>query len=286
MSVFSMPVSSTPLSSTPVSSVPPLVGRIALITGVSRRIGIAATIARQLLIDGASVFATGWHAHDGEQSWGADPGGAQTTIDFVTSDLEIHAIDVASRFHYVESDLAEPDVPDGLVKATIERFGTIDIVIACHARSSRQSLRELTVDELDASWAVNARGTILLAKALQEHRCAPRTGGRLITFSSGQHLGPMPNELPYIVSKGAIQQMTASLSDALIDEGITVNCINPGPVDTGYAPPDVHAVVTEKFPAKRWGQPSDVANLVTFLVSDAGAWITGQTINSEGGWRR
>ena len=96
----------------------------------------------------------------------------------------------------------------------------------------------------------------------------------------------MPNELPYIVSKGAIQQMTASLSDGLIDEGITVNCVNPGPVDTGYADTDGHAHVAAMFPAKRWGQPSDVASLVRFLASDDGAWITGQTINSEGGFRR
>jgi 3-oxoacyl-[acyl-carrier protein] reductase len=96
----------------------------------------------------------------------------------------------------------------------------------------------------------------------------------------------MPNELPYIVSKGAIQQMTATLSDGLIDEGITVNCVNPGPVDTGYADAEDHAHAAAMFPAKRWGQPSDVASLVRFLASDDGAWITGQTINSEGGFRR
>ena len=80
----------------------PLAGRVAIVTGVSRRVGIAATIARQMLIDGASVLATGWHPHDAEQPWGADAGRAQATIDFVTMDLP--AAD--SRFHYVEADLA------------------------------------------------------------------------------------------------------------------------------------------------------------------------------------
>lgn len=164
--------------------------------------------------------------------------------------------------------------------------GSRHIVVACHARSSSQSLRDVTVAELDVSWAVNARGTVLLAKALQQYRDPRRPGGRLITFTSGQHRGPMPHELPYIVSKGAIQQMTASLSDSLIDEGITVNCVNPGPVDTGYVDADGHADVAAMFAAKRWGQPSDVASLVRFLVSDDGAWVTGQTINSEGGFRR
>lgn len=260
----------------------PLAGRVAIVTGVSRRVGIAATIARQMLLDGASVLATGWHRHDADQPWGADVGRARATIDFVTAALP----DVDGCFHYVEGDLADPDVPDLLANLAVERFGALDIVVACHARSSSQSLRDVTVAELDASWAVNARGTVLLAKALQHYRDPSRPGGRLITFTSGQHLGPMPNELPYIVSKGAIQQMTASLSDGLIDEGVTVNCVNPGPVDTGYADPERHAHVADMFPAKRWGQPADVASLVRFLVSDDGAWLTGQTFNSEGGFRR
>lgn len=260
----------------------PLAGRVAIVTGVSRRVGIAATIARQMLVDGACVLATGWHLHDAEQPWGADVGRAQATIDFVTADLP----EAGGRLHYVEGDLADPDVPHSLAHLAVERFGALDIVVACHARSSRQSLRDVTVAELDASWTVNARGTVLLAKALQQHRVPSRPGGRLITFTSGQHLGPMPNELPYIVSKGAIQQMTASLSEGLIDDGITVNCVNPGPVDTGYADPETHAHVAGMFPAQRWGQPTDVASLVRFLVSDDGGWITGETINSEGGFRR
>jgi 3-oxoacyl-[acyl-carrier protein] reductase len=260
---------------------PLLHNRVALITGVSRRIGIAATVARQLLLDGANVCATGWHDHDAEQPWGAETNGPDATTQFVTAGLA----DVGQRFHYVESDLADASVPDRLVRETVERFGSIDIVIAGHARSASQSLTALTVDELDKCWAVNARGTVLLAQALLKHRGVLRDGGRFLTFSSGQHLGGMPNELPYAVSKGAIQQMTASLSEAMIDAGITVNCINPGPVDTGYADTETHEWVRERFPAGRWGQPSDVASLVQFLVSDAGAWITGQTINSEGGWR-
>jgi 3-oxoacyl-[acyl-carrier protein] reductase len=268
--------------SVPMLPLAPLAGRVAIVTGVSRRLGIAATIARQMLVDGASVLATGWHPHDADQPWGAEAGRAQATINFVTADLT----DADRRFHYVESDLADPDVPQSLASLAIERFGALDIVVACHARSSSQSLRDVTVAELDASWAVNARGTVLLAKALQQYRDPSRPGGRLITFTSGQHLGPMPNELPYIVSKGAIQQMTASLSDDLIDDGITVNCVNPGPVDTGYASPEVHTQVAAMFPSKRWGQPADVASLVRFLVSDDGSWVTGQTLNSEGGFRR
>ncbi|NNE12767.1 MAG: SDR family oxidoreductase, partial [Ilumatobacter sp.] len=77
--------------------------------------------------------------------------------------------------------------------------------------------------------------------------------------------------------------------DQVADLGVTVNCINPGPVDTGWAaglPDDVRDEILGRFPAKRWGTPDDVANLVLFLVGDDGGWVTGQVINSEGGFRR
>ena len=108
----------------------------------------------------------------------------------------------------------------------------------------------------------------------------------MVLFTSGQHLAPMSSELPYAVSKGAIHQMTRSLADYLADRRITVNAINPGPTDTGWATPDLAETVASSMPFGRWGTPADVANLVGFLVSDDGAWITGQVIDSEGGFRR
>ena len=96
----------------------------------------------------------------------------------------------------------------------------------------------------------------------------------------------MDGELAYAVSKGALHQMTGSVAHALVPARIVANCINPGPVDTGYAPPEVIEAVERRFPDRRWGQPDDVANLIAFLVSDAGAWIRGQVIDSEGGFDR
>jgi len=96
----------------------------------------------------------------------------------------------------------------------------------------------------------------------------------------------MPDEIAYAVSKGALHQMTATLSDALIDQGVTVNCINPGPTDTGYATGRAHEVIARMFPAGRWGTPEEVANLVAWLASDEAAWMTGQVHVSEGGFRR
>lgn len=253
----------------------PLSGRVALVTGVSRRRGIGHAIARRLLADGASVFASGWPAHDAEMPWGTDP--------FDEAELSAGSPD---RYASTGADLAEPDAAARLVADTIGRFGHIDIVVANHARSSHTALAEVTAGELDACWAVNARASVLLTQALDRAHDGGRPGGRVVLFTSGQAIGPMDDEIAYAVSKGAIHQMTASLANAVADKGITVNTVNPGPVDTGYATGVLHRRVAEAFPAGRWGQPEDVARLVAWLVSDEAEWITGQVINSEGGFRR
>ena len=255
--------------SSPPSS--PLNERVVLLTGLTRSVGIGYAIAQRLIADGATLFATGWEAHDAEMQWGTDP-----------APLDVFPAD---RFHYVQADLADPDVPDQLVDATIDRFGAIDAVVADHARSSTGSLQDVSVEELDLCWQVNTRGSLLLAKALGEKRGDARPGGRVVFFTSGQADGPMWNEIAYSLSKGAILSMTNSVSDFLIDKGITTNCINPGPVDTGYARGKAHEQVRLGFPAGRWGQPDDVAKLVAWLLTDDAEWITGQFINSTGGWR-
>jgi len=269
---------STPATSasSPPSSLP-LSGRVALVTGVSRRRGIGAALVRRLLADGASVLASGWEPHDVEMPWGLDPGGAAALL------RELGA--PGPRLDYEAADLERPEAAARLVDATIERFGAIDIVVANHGRSSRQGFESVTVEELDRCWAINARACILLTRRLAERR-APGPGGRLLTFTSGQHIGPMPNEIAYAASKGAVHQMTATLADAVVDRGITVNCINPGPIDTGYTTGAAHERIARRFPAGRWGQPEDVAKLVAWLVSDEAAWVTGQVLDHEGGFRR
>jgi 3-oxoacyl-[acyl-carrier protein] reductase len=245
--------------------------RVALVTGVSRRKGIGAAIVERLLADGASVVASGWSAHDAAMPWGAD------SADSFAAARE--------RYAYLEADLEDAATPRRLVETAIARFGGIDVVVANHARSASQSLADVSAAELDRCWAINARASVLLAQALGALR-PPGPGGRLVLFTSGQGLAPMAGELPYAISKGAIQAMTPSLADALVERGITVNCVNPGPVDTGWASGRLHAEIAARFPAKRWGRPVDVARLVAWLASDEAEWITGQVIHSEGGFRR
>jgi 3-oxoacyl-[acyl-carrier protein] reductase len=97
-------------------------------------------------------------------------------------------------------------------------------------------------------------------------------------------LAPMGREVAYAVSKGALQQATLTLADELADRGITVNAVNPGPTDTGWGLADVDPA--GKMPFGRWGSPDDAARLVAWLCCDDAAWITGQTIDSESGFRR
>lgn len=250
--------------------------RVAVVTGCSRRQGTGFAVARRLLADGYRVLIHSWSAHDAEQPWGGEP------IEDVIAGLG----GVGDRLAHVEADLADPAAPALVIASARERFRAVDVLVANHARSSSQSLADVTAAELDRSWAVNARAVVLLVQAFAAAADAARGGGRVVLFTSGQHLAPMAGELPYAVSKGAVHQMTRSLADALADDAITVNAINPGPVDTGWPSDALREELRPRFPAGRWGRPDDIAAVVAWLASPESAAITGQIIDAESGFRR
>jgi len=260
----------------------PLRGRVALVTGVSRRAGIGYATARRLAALGASLFLHHYAPHDRDQPWGDDPGGAEAVLAGVRSAL---AADDASVRH-LELDLALPEAPAQLIDAATEALGHLDILVCNHARSGGDGpLGALDAKMLDTHWAVNTRATILLTQAFAA-RHDGRPGGRVIFMTSGQDLGPMTGEVAYAASKGALASITRTLADQLADQRITLNTVNPGPVNTGYAPPEVYEAVLRQFPQHRWGVPDDPARLIAWLVTDEASWVTGQVINSEGGFRR
>lgn len=252
-------------------------GRVYVITGASRRIGIGAAVARRLAAAGADLVLHSWAPYDAEQPWGADPEGVEP--------LAAECERLGSRVTHVSADFVSPAAAAEVMAAAVASFGHIDGVVVNHAHSIDATLADVTAEEIDLAFAVNARSAALLVKELAAQHDG-RRGGRAILFTSGQHLGAMVGELPYIISKGAVQQMTATLAAELAPRGIILNCVNPGPTDTGWAGPEVESIVHERMPQGRWGAPDDIASLVVWLLSDEGAWVSGQTIDSEGGFRR
>jgi 3-oxoacyl-[acyl-carrier protein] reductase len=234
--------------------------RVALVTGVGREAGIGFAIARRLLDDGLRVVAHAW------------PPTEAAVRDALGADVV-----------WVEEDFADPEAPRRVIDAAVAACGGVDVLVANHAADSGQTLAEVTAAELDRVFAINARATVLLVQAFAAQG---RRDGRVVLFTSGQHLGAMPGELPYVVSKGAIHQMTRTLAAAVADRGITVNAVNPGPVDTGWPSDELREQLKDAFPAGRWGRPEDIAPVVAWLASEDSGWVTGQVIDAEGGFRR
>ncbi len=244
----------------------------ALVTGVSRRSSIGFAVARRLLERGDQVVVQSWAPHDAEQPWGAD-------------DLAAVLAELGDPPH-LRADLADPEAPARLVAAARDAVGPLTTLVAAHARSALGRLAEVTAAEVDLCFAVNARGSLLLTQAFAG-RYEPAAGpGAVVLFTSGQHRGPMSRELPYAISKGAIQQMTLSLADELIDADITVNCLNTGPTDTGWADPAEQDVVARLMPRGRWNTAAEAAAVVAWLTCPDARSVTGQTIDAEGGFRR
>jgi len=252
-----------------------LTGRVALVTGVSRRKGIGFAVGRRLAILGADLFVQSYTQFDAEQPWGAERAGVEALLE----DLRAQGV----RVGHIDANFADPDAPRLVVEAALAEFGNLDIVVANHAYSTMGGLEELTAEQIDLHMAINVRGSLMLVKEFAARHDDNRPGGRVILMTSGQHLTPMPEELAYAASKGALHQITPSLSAHLIKRGITVNAVDPGATDTGWATPEVYRAVLESHPQGRWGQPDDAARLITWLCTDDAQWITGQVIVSRGG---
>lgn len=276
----------------------PLAGRTVLITGVSRRAGIGHAIACRAAAQGASVVAHHYSPHDAAQAWGADD------IDAVMASIASHLADGA-RLTPVDADLSASGQPARVVAAAVEAAADAGhplTALVCNQAMSEPdaALLDVAEDILDRHWAIDARASILLAQAFARAIIGERAGGadeepaapssdptRAIVFlTSGQAQGPLPGEIAYGAAKAAIAGITLTIADELADHGIRVNTVNPGPVDTGYLTAEALESVGRMFPFGRFGAPDDAARLITWLLADDARWITGQVINSEGGFAR
>jgi len=250
-----------------------LAGRVAIVTGASRRQGIGAAVCRMLAGHGADVLFTHWQAFDQTQPHGDDPDGPAAL------QRELQAMGV--RAEGLEIDLSDPTAPGRVLDAAVAQLGAPAILVNNAAHSINDDYQTLDAASLDAHYAVNVRATVLLSvEFARRYRGGP--GGRIISLSSGQGVGPMPSELSYATTKGAIEAFTSSLAPDVSALGITVNAVDPGGTDTGWMTEELKAHIRNELGFGRIGLPEDAARLILFLASDAGAWITGQTIHSRG----
>lgn len=253
---------------------PELRGRIVLVTGASRRCGIGAAICRAFAGQGCDVFFTVCKAFDTDayRDASADPGGPPALAE------ELRAQGVRAAF--MEVDLAYPEAPGLVLERARAQLGSPSALVNNAAHSAQGGYDSLTVAGLDRHYAVNLRATAMLSVEFARAYDRPH-GGRIVNLTSGQDLTPLPGELAYAATKGAVSALTRSLAKELAPKGFTVNAVDPGPTDTGWMTTDVKASLIVQSGFGRLGTPEDAARLIVFVASDAAHWITGQVIHSR-----
>ncbi|TFD99984.1 MULTISPECIES: SDR family oxidoreductase [Jeotgalibacillus] len=249
--------------------------RLALITGVGRKEGIGAAICKQLAADGMDILFTYWHAYDREvmqHERSEDPEKIREAC---------RAFGV--RAEIIELNLADPRSIEELYAYSMTVFGRYpDTLVHNAAVSINDSIETITADGLDRHYEINTRAVTLLTQTFLKH--FDYEYGRIICITTGWEVGPMPDELSYVLTKSTMDTLAFTLAPRLAAKKITINCINPGPTDTGWMNEELKKVLLERSPQGRLGRPEDAAKLAGILASEQSQWITGQTIHSEGGF--
>jgi 3-oxoacyl-[acyl-carrier protein] reductase len=201
----------------------------------------------------------GWSPYDSENHLGDE----QTDTDF-------------------QFDLGEPAGPTQLLEAAEKKAGLVSALVLAHTYDPGGGLFEMTPELIDRHMAVSVRGSLLLMRAFAARMCDEPIPGRIVIFTSGP---PQNGAIAYAASKGALEWITYSAATELGVRGITVNAVNPGPNQTGWMTPEIEQEAARRTPLGRAGRPEDAAALVSFLLSEDGAFINGQLITSDGGHR-
>ncbi|MFE9705427.1 SDR family NAD(P)-dependent oxidoreductase [Streptomyces sp. NPDC005930] len=239
--------------------------RTAVVTGGSRGIGRA--IVERLCRDGADVV---FNYSAGEEA-----------ADDVVRTVQANG----GKVRAMRLDLREPDAAERLMESAQAHLGSLDVLVNNAATSFTPApLAETEAEVFDGVMAANTRSVFLTMRYAARRM---RDGGRIVNISTMNTVRPVPGIGPYAASKGAIEQLTAVAARELGPRGITVNTVSPGATDTdllrGTNPPEALQAVVGRTPLGRLGQPSDVADVVAFLVGPGGAWITGQNLRATGG---
>ena len=240
-----------------------LEGKIAFITGGSR--GIGAAIAKRLAADGANVAIT--------YTKGADAAAA------VVKEIER----AGRKAIAIQADAADAEAVKAAVEKTVATFGRLDVLVNNAGTAIPKTFEETTLEEIDRVIDINLRGTFVATQAALKHM---KDGGRIIMIGSSVGERMMtPGLVPYSATKGAVKMFTQGLSREVGNRGITVNNIQPGPIDTGLNPAagDWAAPQKASTALNRYGSVDDVAALVAFVAGPEASFITGANLTVDGG---
>jgi 3-oxoacyl-[acyl-carrier protein] reductase len=238
-----------------------------LVTGLSRHRGIAAAAARALAREGWTVAATGYRPYDETERWGAEPHAPQELLD------------EGVLATWSEDDLGDPGAPERVLEQAERAVGALTGLVIVHTESGLGGIFDTSAAVFDRHLAVNARAPLLLCGEFGRRFRGEHGSGRIVVFTSDAVHG----EVAYGASKAALERVVVAAAVELGPKGITVNAVNPGPTDTGWMSPELAELIRKATPLGRVGQPEDAAELVAFLCSPRGGWITGQVLVSDGG---
>jgi 3-oxoacyl-[acyl-carrier protein] reductase len=240
-----------------------LAGKVALVTGGSR--GIGAAIAKRLAADGASVAIT--------YSKGADAAAS------VVKEIER----AGGKAITIQADAADADAVKSAVEKTVATFGRLDVLVNNAGTAIPKKFEETTLEEMDRVIDINIRGVFVATQAALKHT---RDGGRIINIGSAAGERVLtPGLVPYAATKGAVKMFTQALAREIGSRGITVNNVQPGPIETDLNPATGDWSVPQKAATalNRYGHVDDIAAMVAFVAGPEASYITGANLTVDGG---
>jgi len=175
-------------------------------------------------------------------------------------------------------DLSSPTAPTDLIARISSERGPLHALVLSHAHDVETGILDTTAESFDHHVAVNARASLLLIAAFA--RQVDADGGAIVAFTSDHTTG----NLPYGASKGALDRIVISAARELGPRNISANVVNPGPIDTGWMDAETRDALTGYHPLGRMGTPRDIAGVTAFLLSEPGRWISGQLLQTDGGF--
>jgi len=250
-----------------------LAGRVAIVTGAAQGIGRACAV--RLAKEGAKV--------------------ALCDVNEAAGKLATKAIqDGGAPALHVAGDVARPADVDKVVAATLQAFGRVDVLVNNAGVVDDAPFLDLAIEEFDRVLGINLRGAFLMGQAVARQMVKQGAGkgqtsaGAIVNMSSINEKFALPDHVAYSVSKGGISQLTKAMAIALAPQGIRVNAVGPGTIDTPLIENVIkdkafRAKVLSRTPLGRFGRPEEVAAIVAWLASDEASYVTGTTIFADGG---